>query len=273
MLERALAACAPDETAHVRVRELARQVEALSNEVAELRDAMVALQSRVECAESAITFQSPESSSTGWAEQKSAWVEAIGCVDEQPTVESAPTAMEESRPLEIEVLHPPHEPAHAVPVTHASVPANGHNVASAPAAAGGMPDEVLIEAIAEILPQLRSAKLRNRHTPTLQVAGTAMLLNAAEMQALMEPAVDGDGMRGVVGAKILLISAMQQRNFGMLDRALQLASRELERAQGVAARHRATPEVAEAWNAALKQLRFLMQRAQEANRLAASGGK
>ncbi len=270
VLERALAAAMPEETG--RVRQLASQVEALSDEVAELRNAMVALQSRVECAESALTFRSSESSND-WAEQKNTWVETIGYVDVKPAAEAASRAVEESEPLEIEVLNPPLEPAHAAPVAPASAPANGNGVAPEPAASGAMPDEVLIEAIAEILPQLRSAKLRNRHMPTLQVAGTAMLLNPAEMQALMEPSLDGDGMRAVVGAKILLISSMQQRNFGMMDRALQHSSKVLGRAQAVASRHRGTTEVAEARTAALKQLRFLMQRAQEANRLAASGGK
>ena len=266
VLERATAEEAKP-AADARVGALMGRVEALTAEVAELRDAMLAMQSRLECAESAISFSkfdsspSPAEDRTAWAEEKTPWVEEIGCVESEGMPENVPAAAPTTMPL-LEVQSAVEEPMQA-----AAAPAVASEDRTLAVSQGAVPDETLIEAIAEILPQLRAAKVRNRHVPTLQVAGTALLLTAAEMQALLEPAVDADGMRGVVGAKILLISAMQQRDYGLLERALKLAGAEAERDEKVAARHRKSPEVAEAWAAAIKQLRFIMQRAQEAGKL------
>jgi hypothetical protein len=272
--------------AEVRIRKLTRQVELVRAEMDELRNAMVAMQSRLECAESAISVsstESPEHARAMWREEKSAWVDTIGCVQQGSArpAELPPTPPRAPKPEP----EPETSYSHDLPDLAAFDPpiagGNGHSAAMpadileeheahlAPESHEQMPDDVLIEAIAEILPQVRAAKLRNRQLPAVQVAGTSLLLTAPEMGALIDPSMDTDGLRGLVGAKIFLITAMQQRNAGLLERALKLATTELHRDEKIERRHRHTPEVAEAWATAIKQLRFIMQRAKEAGRVAA----
>ena len=77
---------------------------------------------------------------------------------------------------------------------------------------GAVQGEILsperLDAIAEILPQVHAAKLRNRKLPSVNVGGTALLLINAEMQALLDPDRDAYGLRGLVGAKVLLVKAL-----------------------------------------------------------------
>jgi hypothetical protein len=224
--------------------DLSFKLQVALEQISELKTIMQAMTARLDALESDIAA----------ARREPAWVETMGLRESDPAAETStqpPAPKPGAKPT-------------AKPAGTASQPPVSKN--------GGAPANELMEAIVAILPQVHAAKLRNRRLPSVDVAGTSVLLTNPEMIALLEPERDIHGLRGLVGAKVLLVKTIQEckqkGRGGPLTAAVELAARELQRGEGLSTK--INGEQGEAWAAALKQLKFILQRARELARTPAN---